>query len=410
MPRGMSFGREFLLAAACSRWPTRTAAILDAVRGPIDWQRFLHVVRRQRVSGLVNHGLIDATSQTPAWVRNEIARDAMTMACRNLVMVAETARLQRLFSAAKLSVTFLKGMPLAMTAFNNIALRHAKDIDVLVSPSSVAAAADVVDAAGYGRVLPPPEMLGSHVATWVQEFQHFSYRHRGNGVEVELHWRLFRNRYLARVPTPNEDAGVRLPGGTEVHTLCRPDLFTYLCAHGAIHGWLRLKWLADIGALLAQGSERDTERLFEAASARGAALVAGQAILLSHRILETPISSRLLGRLRANRRVQTLEARALTMMVGPHFEAEPEEWPLRTRLQFSRNALDLGNWRFLAAGVRVHLVLEGDVCALPLPRHAAFLYPIVRGPFWAWRRIRGMSPRRRLLATSHGVNAAPYPE
>ena len=34
-------------------------------------------------------------------------------------------------------------------------------------------------------------------------------------------------------------------------TLGADDLFAYLCAHGAYHAWFRLKWLADIGALLA---------------------------------------------------------------------------------------------------------------------------------------------------------------
>ena len=29
-----------------------------------------------------------------------------------------------------------------------------------------------------------------------------------------------------------------------------PRLLLYLCVHGALDGWLRLKWLADIGALL----------------------------------------------------------------------------------------------------------------------------------------------------------------
>jgi len=73
----------------------------------------------------------------------------------------------------------------------------------------------------------------------------------GCGIGIDLHWRLFRNRWLpanARIEEVGEawvDVGSeRIPG------LPASRLLLYLCMHGALDGWLRLKWLADIGALL----------------------------------------------------------------------------------------------------------------------------------------------------------------
>ena len=61
---------------------------------------------------------------------------------------------------------------------------------------------------------------------------------------------------------------VPLAGTRGLRTLGEEDLFAYLCMHGALHWWHRLKWLADINALLAP-QESDVERLIGAAKAGG---------------------------------------------------------------------------------------------------------------------------------------------
>ena len=68
---------------------------------------------------------------------------------------------------------------------------------------------------------------------------------------IDLHWRLFRNSFLpanARLAEVGED-WIML-GSERIPTLPAPRLLLYLCVHGALDGWLRLKWLADIAALL----------------------------------------------------------------------------------------------------------------------------------------------------------------
>ena len=60
---------------------------------------------------------------------------------------------------------------------------------------------------------------------------------------------------------------VPLAGTRGLRTLGEEDLFAYLCMHGALHWWHRLKWLADINALL--GAQNDVERLIDSAKAGG---------------------------------------------------------------------------------------------------------------------------------------------
>ena len=48
--------------------------------------------------------------------------------------------------------------------------------------------------------------------------------------------------------------------------------------HGALHWWHRLKWLADVNALLAAKPAREVELLIGGAEARGAGRAATQAL------------------------------------------------------------------------------------------------------------------------------------
>jgi hypothetical protein len=55
-----SLSPELQLAAACAMWPPsdcRSGAILTAAAETLDWPRFLRVVRRHQVVGLVHEGL-----------------------------------------------------------------------------------------------------------------------------------------------------------------------------------------------------------------------------------------------------------------------------------------------------------------------------------------------------------------
>ena len=86
---------------------------------------------------------------------------------------------------------------------------------------------------------------------------------RERNISVELHWRLTYNMALLRgIDARVKTQEVALPGGA-VRTLADDALFAYLCADGALHGWARLKWLADLNAWLnAQG---ETDRCYRQA-------------------------------------------------------------------------------------------------------------------------------------------------
>jgi hypothetical protein len=380
---------EFGLALACSIWPPsdrRIQSIRAAASGSVDWDRFVRVVQRHRVIGLVHDGLTRAQIGLPPHIAQKIAAQASELVRENLALAAEAVRLQRLFAEANLPVAFIKGISLAALAYGNLGLRHGKDLDLLVSPEIFPAAAALIEAAGYQRFDPPPGISESQLRLLMSMRKDFGYTQANNHHELELHWRLFFNPHFmderqliasSRIVPLTDTIGLR--------TLGEDDLFAYLCAHGALHWWYQLKWIADIGALLAQVPQDEVERLYRAAHARGVGLAAAQGILLCHGLLGTPVSHRLVAALRESRRVRWLEATALKAMTAGNGEIQPHDLLFgTTRGSFSCFLLGR-NWHYWLAELKLHLICQTDVLTMSLPERLKFLYPLLRLPLWLWR-------------------------
>ncbi len=388
-----------MLVAACSIWPPshrRTDTIREAAAAPIDWDRCLRVVRRHRVVGLVHDGLRAAQISVPANVASIISEQAAALVRENLALAAEAVRLQRLFEEAGLTVNFVKGISLAKLAYGNLGIRHGKDLDLLVPPDSFLAATSLIERAGYRRFNPSAEVRGDQLRKLMTMRKDFGYVHEHGEPELELHWRLFLNPnflnetslfVLSRIVPLSQAIGLR--------TLGEDDLFSYLCAHGTVHWWYQLKWLADVGALLASSSMSGIERHYQAAEARGLGRPAALAILLCHRLLGTAIPDRLLATFRASTTMRWLESTALNVMTAGDGEIEPRDKSFGTTRGSLSCFLLRQNWRYWFAELKLHSVCEADVLTLSLPSSLQFLYPLLRVPLWLWRHRARQSSKAR---------------
>ena len=319
-----------------------------------------------------------------------IGEGAMTLARENLALAAEAVRLHRLFAEARIPHLFLKGVALAVLAYGNLAVRHGKDIDLLVEPDTAVAAARILEGAGYRRHQPPARLSETQLRRLRPVRKDSAHLHEDGTREVELHWRLFDNPHvMAGISSGAASRVVAMSPGIGLPTLAEEDLFAYVCAHGASHCWYRLKWLADVGGLLTSASDADLERLYRAAAARGVGPAAAHALLLCRRLLGTPISDDLLARLRADVRARWLERIGLwAMRAGNEEQALPDLPFGGTRIMLAHYLLDRG-WRYWLSELRIQLTRAEDMLMLPLPERLSFLYLALRVPLWMCRRAMG---------------------
>jgi hypothetical protein len=389
---------DFLLVAACCIWPhsaRRTEAIRAVAARPIDWNKVLRVVARQRVAGLVKDGLRGAGIDPPPAIAARLAANAGDVARQSLQLASEALSLQAAFDAAVLPAVFVKGSALAMLAYGNLGIKHAWDIDLLVAPADVRRACEVLCEAGFERTMPPASFADKRFFAWTEFARECVFRHQLRGTFLELHWRLSDNRaLLAHVSTSSSTRPVTIAPGQVLRTLQDEDLFAYLCLHGAHHGWSRLKWLADLAAWLSGKSEAEIEALYRKAKSDGVGRAAAQALLLCERLFGMELPPVLAAEMQSDRATRWLVAVALDAMAGDDHSRQTEDRPLgNLRIEISHFLLATGVSAWLSE-LQSKAVGWTDFQRFALPRPLYFLYPVLRVPSWLWRRAAHLMSRQ----------------
>jgi hypothetical protein len=264
------------------------------------------------VEGLAFRGLREAGISAP----DALAADARRVASQNLRFVAELLRLDAQFRVAGIDILFLKGVTLAKLAYGDPGVKSGIDIDILVAPDAVEAAAARLQAAGYGLVMPAAghDTTGI-VGRWHAHAKESVWRHRASGTMLDLHTRLADNpALLPGVGMASPRQAVEIAPGRSVATLAPDALFAYLCVHGASSAWFRLKWPADVAALLAPAPRAEIDRLYAVSQALGAGRAADQALLLARDLFGTRLSEELSRTLNARRASRYLAAVAQELL------------------------------------------------------------------------------------------------
>jgi hypothetical protein len=383
---------EFLLTAACCRWPPcagRNQAVLAAAARPIDWGRFLRLVRRQRVEGLVSSAFESAGVKPPQEVSTLLRGEAQGIARQNLAFAAESLRIQRLFEAAGLTFLFVKGATLDVLAYGTLGLKKARDIDLVIAPETVEQACELMVEAGYSRVSPGPEVKPERFPVWIELCKETGWKHP-NGIIVELHSGLVDNPILLPgIGAHSPRQWVEIAPGIRLPTLAQDELFAYLCVHGATHAWSRMKWIADVAGLLKDHDAAGLERLYRRSLELGVGRCSAQALLLCQELFGLELPEHLATELRTDAATKRLVRIALAAMGGRNAETELDDTVLGTVPIHLSHFLLAPGWRYAASEVRRKSLSHHDRATIPLPRPLHFLYPLLVVPSWLWRRVRG---------------------
>ena len=251
--RTEQFSPELRLLCACAHQtlrPEDTERINDLSRQRIDWDLFLRLVARHRVTPLIQQSLESAgNASVPEHVQKDLHRWTRENAFTALRQGTELVRIMRSLDDAGIRALPLKGPPLALQAYGSLKLRHAgDDLDLLVDPDSVWDAQRILQDAGYSRTSPEYSLSSGQAAAYMKVRKDFTFKHPESPIEVELHWRWSQNARLLPLTVEELWSGREMVqmGSQRVAAMPRQELLLYLCAHGAHTGWFRLKWLCEV--------------------------------------------------------------------------------------------------------------------------------------------------------------------
>lgn len=377
--------QAFELVCACLA--PGAQALPDAAA--VDPALLARVARRHQVSALVAARLEEAGQAVP----DALARQAEGARRRALRQLGTALDLAEELERGGIVVVVLKGVALSQQAFGSPLLRGAVDIDLLVRPEDVAAAWQVLARAGWRQVNPPAPLAGARLALFCRAAKDSLHRFPQTGQVLELHWRLSDELAEPLMPPVAALASLALAPGRSVRVLDEAALFLYLCTHGAAHGWARIKWLADVAALLHRSPDGGGQMWAHAAGA-GGRIAAGSAVILAQELfgLAPPPG---FVRLRGLRIAGVLWLARRVMRAGEGAR-ELEVTPWRGWAEMFAKLLVAAGWRGRLAVLRRLALAGDDIAQVALPKGLIWLYPLLRVPLLVrrriarWRRLRGV--------------------
>lgn len=267
--------------------PEANVAALERVD---DWDAVARQAARNRVVSLLLQGLRRSGTAIP---EAEAALGPLRAAAnaRGLAQLAGMRAAVDCFDKQGIPSLVPKGLPLGVRLFGSALARECYDIDLLVPPSRAGNAADALSLCGWERRAPsyePTPARGRFFEKYVCN-RVFS----GPGGTLELHHRLTNNPFALPVSFRDLAAGAESieAGGSSFRVLGGNDLFIYLCVHGEMHRWSRLKWLCDIAAMIAVLREDGLMEAAEHCRRRGLGVepVFGTALRLSRESLQVEL-------------------------------------------------------------------------------------------------------------------------
>lgn len=295
----------------------------------IRWDRVLTLSRRHRVQGLVWDGLQPVREQIPCEFADRLQAEAEGIIQANLRIAAESARLLNCFRAADVDLLFLKGLALGALAYRNPYLKMGWDIDLLITTHQLEPACQLLRSAGYNTAIPDNANDGQ-LAKWHERRKESVWRTADGAFYIDLHTRLADNPAMLRnlgMETTRQVA--KLGDKLGLPTIGSEELFAYLSVHGASSAWFRLKWAADLAALLSTRTGEEIEHLHDRSQQLGAGRAAAQALILIDDLFDVGLDPGFRSRLEADRLSRWLASSALREI---NSSIEPTGRPLGTAM------------------------------------------------------------------------------
>jgi len=219
---------------------------------------------------------------------------------RNLLYAKELFRLLDLFDLAGIQAIPFKGPVLAWSIYETPGLRFVSDLDLFVPQRDIGRAIDLLTSTGY-RPFGPPIGL-----RFLLDSGQSILRRPDGGFAVDLHWRLVAAHF-----SPLDDAELRSRlapvdmAGRRTPTFCPDDLFAFLCAHGAIHGWDSLLNVCDLARLI-DACPLDWDAILSRAERQCMSRIVSLGLCLTQDLLGSNLPPEIASHIRADSRLAAL--------------------------------------------------------------------------------------------------------
>ena len=295
--------RHFLIACLTgTRSPSRRDEARRAVaEGLLDWRIVEAMAVEEKIAPLLHRATRDH-DLLPDWLADGFRRAYLETGLINKLRLEDLAVALDRLAAAGIDTIVLKGVALAHTVYDTIALRPMIDVDLLVRRDDALAALDVLRECGYRPdrdEIMPAALLAYENELFLRKRDRLEWH-------LELHWSLFDSPYYqARQPESDlwATAVPLVVEGAPTRVLSPELMLLHLCGHLALHHRNHgLLWQCDIVELLHHEGERmDWDVVLAQAAAMRLILPLKSVLPGLAEVWEAPIPATVLAHLAAAR-------------------------------------------------------------------------------------------------------------
>jgi hypothetical protein len=341
-----------------------------------DWDGLLHQAIDQDVAPLLYYHLkkIDPAVYIPKRIAHVLQIQYLQSMRRNMLLYDEFNRVLKILQNKGIKLIALKGVHVAETLYNDIALRPMRDIDLMVRKNDLLQAERELMEMGYGTSERPT------IEEQTKKDCHLERLKRTGAVPVEIHWNIMppESPFNIDIDGMWERAREAQLGGFKVLVLSPEDLILHLCLHVSYnhHFSSRLGHIYDIfEALRYYKNEIDWRRLFTTANAWNARTFVYSALSLSRIMLGAEIPLDALKVFKPD----NFEEQILDIVYEYILSTSPLDLPSTFRDLLRRDG-PLDRATYLLRGLFPPMATLRKLFSLPVDSRTAYLYYFVR-PF-----------------------------
>ena len=208
------------------------------------WLALVNQALAEGLGPLLSHQLDRAKAAMPAEIHETLRRRIAIEQIWSGLRAKATVDILHQLQASGIDARAYKGQPLAQALYGDATLKSSSDIDIIVSPSQISAAATQLDAMGYVSGV---SLRWFSNSTFLKYQKECTFSTMGGALCVDLHWGLV-NRWNARPALESElfELGPTVVVfGSTLSWFNLPLLWRIQLGHLASSDWRGLKTFVD---------------------------------------------------------------------------------------------------------------------------------------------------------------------
>lgn len=382
----MQLAREHEVLLCIARRQCDADRLRRHVQQSLNWDYVFATASAHGLLPLLQKHLSPLADLIPPHALSHLKRQSVSNTQTVMHLISKQIRVLKLFKQHELPVASFKGSVLSQTAYGEIALRQAGDIDMLVHRRNFERAKSLLESLGYQMF---PKLTPAQLASHLHHHCEMTFMRDDWLTVIDLHWELAPKNFVFNLETAEVMSRLQSISlaGTMVETFGAEDSVLYQSMHGAKHLWRRLEWIVALAESLKSEINWDVLILRAERTRMTRMLALGLRLARGFSDVEVPLH--VFARIDADRAMERLAAEIRVQMFstyGPAHSTETNLYNLRV-MDRKRDAL-------MSALRAIFVPTFTDWHALALPESLHPLYYAFR-PF-RLSKVYGRSLWRRV--------------